>query len=108
MSPVLPDSNAMSMIFRFRLAPKKYRLAWLLWESAPPVFLVAASDDQLGLASDSLRIYERWLAAGKPAELHLYARGGHGFGMRTQNLPADDWIERFGEWLNAAGFMEPD
>ena len=71
---------------------------------APPAFLVAASDDQLGLATDSIRIYEHWLSAGLPVELHMYAAGGHGFGMRRQNLPSDSWIERFGEWLHASGF----
>ncbi len=79
---------------------------WELPEDAPPIFLVAATDDQLGLAPESVRIYERWTAAGKPAELHLYAEGGHGFGMRTQNLPSDRWIERFGDWLIASGFAE--
>jgi acetyl esterase/lipase len=71
---------------------------------APPAFLVAASDDQLGLAADSIRIYEEWRAAGLPVELHMYALGGHGFGMRTQNLPSDSWIDRFGDWLLASGF----
>lgn len=75
--------------------------------NAPPLFLVAASDDQLGLAVDSVRIYEQWLAAGKPVEMHLYAGGGHGFGMRKQGLPADTWIDRFGEWLAASGFLAP-
>lgn len=74
-------------------------------EDAPPMFLVAASDDQLGLAQDSVRLYEKWLAAGKPVELHLYANGGHGFGMREQNLPSDSWIDRFGDWLEAGGFL---
>ncbi len=71
---------------------------------APPAFLVAATDDPLGLASDSIRIYEQWRAADLPVELHMYARGGHGFGMRTQNLPSDSWIDRFGDWLQASGF----
>jgi acetyl esterase/lipase len=75
---------------------------------APPMFLVAASDDQLGLAADSIRIYEQWRAADVPVELHMYARGGHGFGMRTQNLPSDTWIERFGDWLVASGFTGTD
>ena len=70
------------------------------------MFLVAATDDQLGLAADSLRIYERWQSAGKPVELHMYAEGGHGFGMRKQNLPSDTWIDRFGDWLVAGGFLE--
>lgn len=76
-------------------------------EDAPALFAVAATDDQLGLAGDSLALYSRWLAAGKPAELHLYARGGHGFGMRAQNLPSDSWIERFGDWLGMQGLLEP-
>ena len=66
---------------------------------APPMFLTAATNDQLGLASESVALYNMWLAAKKPVELHLYAKGGHGFGMRKQNLPTDRWIERFGEWL---------
>jgi len=72
---------------------------------APPLFLVAASDDQLGLAPDSLALYRQWLDARKPVELHLYATGGHGFGMRRQNLPSDTWIERFGDWLEALGYL---
>lgn len=75
-------------------------------KDAPPMFLVAATDDQLGLAPDSVRLYSQWIAAKKPAELHLYARGGHGFGMRKQNLPTDQWIERFGEWLSVLGLLK--
>jgi acetyl esterase/lipase len=73
---------------------------------APPLFLVAASDDQLHLVPSSLLLYNAWLAAAKPVELHLYARGGHGFGMRKQNLPTDKWIDRFGDWLQLEGFIK--
>ena len=72
---------------------------------APPMFLAAASDDQLGLAPGSVDLYSRWLAAKKPVEMHLYAQGGHGFGMRTQHLPTDTWIERFHDWLGLQGFL---
>lgn len=72
---------------------------------APPLFVAAASDDQLGLAPASAQLYLSWLAAGKPAELHLYAMGGHGFGMRKLGLPVDTWIDRFGDWLKMSGFM---
>lgn len=71
-----------------------------------PLFVVAATDDELGLAADSIRIYERWRGAELPAELHVYARGGHGFGMRRQGLPTDGWIDRFGDWLRAEGLLE--
>ena len=74
---------------------------------APPAFIVAATDDQLDLAKDSVAIYSKWLAAKKPAEMHLYAKGGHGFGMRKQDLPTDQWIERFGEWLELQGLLKP-
>lgn len=72
---------------------------------APPLFLLAATDDQIGLAPHSVRLYNDWVAVGKSAELHLYATGGHGFGMRTQHLPSDHWIELFGDWLGVQGFL---
>jgi acetyl esterase/lipase len=68
-----------------------------------PMFIAAASDDQLGLAGDSIKLYECWHTAELPVELHLYERGGHGFGMRDQSLPTDSWIERFGDWLASHG-----
>ncbi len=73
---------------------------------APPMFVAAASDDQLGLAPESVALYERWTTAHKSAELHLYARGGHGFGMRKQNLPTDQWIDRFVDWLELQGWLK--
>jgi acetyl esterase/lipase len=73
---------------------------------APPMFLAAATDDQLGLAKDSIGLYDQWTAAHKSAELHMYAKGGHGFGMRKQTFPSDQWIERFGEWLESQGLFK--
>lgn len=73
---------------------------------APPAFILAATDDQLGLAPHSVKLYTDWVAAKKPAELHLYSKGGHGFGMRTQNLPSDRWIALFADWLDAQGFLK--
>ena len=73
---------------------------------APPMFIAAATDDQLGLAPESVGLYEKWTAAHKSAELHIYAKGGHGFGMRKQNLPTDHWIDRFAEWLELQGWLK--
>ena len=75
-------------------------------KDAPPMFIAAATDDQLGLAPDSVALYEKWTGAQKSAELHMYAKGGHGFGMRKQNLPTDHWIERFAEWLELQGLLK--
>jgi len=73
---------------------------------APPMFILAATDDPLGLAPQSVALYQDWTTARKSAELHLLVRGGHGFGMRKQNLPSDHWIERFAEWLDGQGFLK--
>lgn len=72
---------------------------------APPLFICAASDDQLGMATMSSKLYTSWIDAKKEAELHMYLKGGHGFGMRKQELPTDTWIERFGEWLGLKGLL---
>jgi acetyl esterase/lipase len=72
---------------------------------APPMFITAATDDELGLAPASIALYQKWTAAHKSAELHMYAKGGHGFGMRQQNLPTDHWIDRFADWLQLEGFL---
>jgi acetyl esterase/lipase len=73
---------------------------------APPMFIAAATDDSLGLAPVSVALYEKWTDAKKPAELHMYAKGGHGFGMRKQNLPTDHWIDRFADWLDFQGWLK--
>jgi len=73
---------------------------------APPAFIAVASDDQMGFAPLSTELYNAWLAAGRPAELHAYAQGGHGFAMRQQGLPVDTWRERFEEWLRFGGWLE--
>jgi acetyl esterase/lipase len=73
---------------------------------APPMFVAAATDDSLGLAPESVALYERWLGAHKSAELHIYAKGGHGFGMHKQNIPTDHWIDRFAEWMDMQGWLK--
>ena len=73
---------------------------------APPMFIAAATNDPLGLATDSVSLYSNWLAARKPVELHMYSKGGHGFGMKQQDLPSDHWIERFYEWMQVQGFLK--
>ena len=73
---------------------------------APPMFVAAATDDSLGLAPQSIALYEKWADAKKSVELHMYAKGGHGFGMHKQNLPTDHWIDRFADWLEFQGWLK--
>ncbi len=75
---------------------------------APPMFIVCASDDPLvPPLTNSVRLYSLFQIAGVPAELHVYARGGHGFGMRKQGLPVDHWIDAYGDWLQSLGMLKP-
>lgn len=71
---------------------------------APPLF-VAVADDDAWSAPLCVRLYQLWKEGGHAAELHVYAKGGHGFGLRKQGLPTDSWIERFGEWLAVQGVI---
>ncbi|MGI8600630.1 MAG: alpha/beta hydrolase [Chitinophagaceae bacterium] len=68
---------------------------------APPLFIAAATDDALAPVSNSVELYTDWMKAKKPAELHLYAKGGHGL----RGTPASTWIDRFVEWLHVQGFL---
>lgn len=53
----------------------------------------------------STQIFEPSTQAKRPAELHIYEKGGQGFGMRPQNLPVDAWPAAFGAWLHSRGLM---
>lgn len=70
---------------------------------APPLFVLAAGDDKLASPS-SIQTYNFLKAAGKDAELHIYSKGGHGFGMQKKGFPVDSWIDRFYDWMKAHSF----
>lgn len=74
--------------------------------SKTPIFIAAASDDDLGLATHSVHIYLKWQEANQPAELHMYEKGKHGFGTGKQGLPVDAWMDRFTDWLTMNGFIK--
>jgi acetyl esterase/lipase len=65
---------------------------------APPIFILVAGNDNLA-SSGSIDLYNAWKATGQEAELHVYSKGGHGFGMHSQSLPSDNWIELFWNWI---------
>jgi acetyl esterase/lipase len=71
-----------------------------------PIFIAVAGDDQLGFMPHSINIYRKWFDSKQPAELHIYEKGGHGFGMRKTNTSSEAWIEHFGTWLKMQGLMK--
>jgi len=73
---------------------------------APPMLVVCATDDPLELAKPSTDLYLAWLTNGKNTGMHMYSKGGHGFGMKTQNLASDNWISQFHQWALTEGLTE--
>lgn len=67
-------------------------------EGAPPAWIAIAADDPIGI-KPVINLFERWNAAGSPAELHIFERGSHGFGMIPTDTSTDEWVEALGAWL---------
>jgi formylglycine-generating enzyme required for sulfatase activity/acetyl esterase/lipase len=75
-------------------------------KDAPPIFLVGGYKDRSDIAEGIAEIYLKYKRAGIPAELHIYANVGHGFGMRPTNTGAvTGWISRLLEWMSDEGFL---
>lgn len=74
-------------------------------KNSPPVFLLGGYGDRADIAEGLAQVYIKYKQAGVPAELHIYSKAGHGFGVRQGNKGAvADWMQRFYEWLGDQGF----
>ncbi len=73
----------------------------------PPTFIAHASDDKGVLPENAIRYYRALIEHDVPAELHLYERGGHGFGMRTLENKVNDWLGDLDAWLRVHGLAPP-
>jgi len=75
-------------------------------KDSPPAFLVCGYKDRPDISQGLAEVYLKFKAAGVPAELHIYASAGHGFGVREKNHEAfGSWPARFQEWLADSGFL---
>jgi acetyl esterase/lipase len=75
-------------------------------DRTPPTFLVHASDDGAVPVKNALLFYEACVAHKVPVEMHIYEVGGHGFGMRPGDLPANHWHEQLEPWLVKHGIAK--
>jgi acetyl esterase/lipase len=73
---------------------------------APPLFVALAADDPL-FGGAGFGLIDAWRAAKRPAELHLYERGGHGFGMYPKETTSTGWFNAFVSWLAMHGMLKP-
>ena len=85
--------------------PSKFRPGFSVPADAPPVFFLTAHDDKTA-ANEAATLYLAYRKHNLPAELHVYAKGGHGFGMRKDGKPISDWPIRCGEWMRSSGFLD--
>jgi len=71
----------------------------------PPTFLLQAEDDHIDNVDDSLAYYIALKKAGVPVEMHLYAQGGHAFGLRRTDLPITAWPQLVETWMRTIGMI---
>jgi acetyl esterase/lipase len=78
-----------------------------LSKQTPSAFLACGEDDRPDIAQGLPELYLSLKRAGVSAELHIFARTGHGFGLRAGNRPpVSDWTELFREWLDVQGLLK--
>lgn len=74
-------------------------------KQTPPTFILQAEDDPIDTVKNSLVYYAALKKAGVPVEMHLYAQGGHGFGLRRTKFPVTAWPPLVETWLATIGII---
>jgi acetyl esterase/lipase len=74
-------------------------------EKTPPAFLVHAGDDDVVKVQNALYFYEALQRKNIPAELHIYPKGGHGFGMNNSTTN-DKWMNSLKNWFQSNGWLK--
>jgi acetyl esterase/lipase len=71
--------------------------------NTPPTFLLQAENDPTDPVQNSLAYFAALKQAGVPVEMHLYAQGGHAFGLRQTGFPITEWPKMVERWLQTIG-----
>jgi len=74
-------------------------------ENTPPTFLAMAEDDPVRV-ENAVYYYLALKNAGVPAEMHLYPKGGHGYGLRRTEVTVTSWPDRVTDWMRASGWLK--
>ncbi len=73
----------------------------------PPIFLAHGGDDIISEPNHSVVMYLALKRAGIPAELHIYARAAHDFGVRQSDQPCSTWTQSCADWMRHQGVLKP-
>ena len=74
-------------------------------KETPPAFMAVTWDDAMRGAQSAL-LFARLRENGVPAELHAYAKGGHGYGIRPSDNAVSQWNKHLHAWLKNSGFLD--
>ena len=76
-------------------------------KNSPPVFIAGGNSDRPDISEGMAKLYLKYKQAGVPAELHIYAKVGHGFGIRASNTGAvTEWPQGVMLWLEDMGILK--
>lgn len=85
----------------YAVAPDGYQVP----TDAPPLFTAVAYDDNVRMTSTATGLVDNWKKAKRPAELHVFVDGGHGFGMNKKGKASDIWIDLLGQWMTRMSLL---
>ncbi|MBH1804569.1 alpha/beta hydrolase [Stenotrophomonas maltophilia] len=74
-------------------------------DAVPPTFIVQSTDDPTDDVRESLTYYRALIDVGVPVEMHLFARGGHAFGLRAKDAPVTAWPQLAERWMQDIGML---
>lgn len=112
--PIPPDSAAVDPVDRLSSRPNFQALLYpavpkepRLSSETPPAFLACGGDDRPDISQGLPELYLALARLHVPAELHVYAGVGHGFGLRSSNpQPVAGWTDLFLDWLRGQGMLK--
>lgn len=102
-----PDFGIMAYSGYFRRDKDELSPTIRVTSQAPPLFIVHATDDAISMVDHSVIMYLAMKRAGVSTEMHIYATGGHGFGVRQVGHPCVEWTKTCAAWLHKHDFLKP-
>jgi endo-1,4-beta-xylanase len=99
-----PEARPAFQALIYPAIPKDMKLS----KDTPPAFLACGEDDRQNISQGLPELYLAMKKAGASAELHVFSKVGHGFGLRdTLKGEVAGWLMRFHEWMGVRGFLKP-
>lgn len=84
---------------------EKYNPCNMVTKEMPPVFIFETDDDKTTPSENSIKLYMAMRSVGAPAELHIFAGGGHGFGLGENDFCVSEWKNLFTNWLKSINMI---